>query len=538
MAKKGIDVGVEITGSAKGFKASAEDAKKATDELRKRAAARSREMEQDFKKVTIALTKITGAVILIQKGFETFASVMKTTEGGSDKLEEAIGGLKEGFFELKRNISGLDFSKFLSDLKEGYNRGKELTAALDDLVDRTSYSDYIIQGLKYEKAALQEIVKNKTLEISVRADAADKITRIAEKIQKREEEIALKAFNIQKRSWEGRNKMATEEAIKLYETIDNLSTETEDQLARGYAYTINLFGKKKGIEMVLEGGGGRGLMKGIPEDVIQSYGKYLQLLNTGEADVLPKLFKTHKDYLQTVTEAQLEYNSTLKETSALLAKEDKALEKLANTADDLADKRIDSAWFMIENKGGMGTAFRARMRAAGASIGDVGNFGDANNVPYGAVAKGNGDLLKQQQLIINLQGTFESMFLSIKGGWKEVGDAMVSTIERMAAEMAAKAAIWALMAIIFPESLVFKSMGKIGKYIAPLAEGGIASKPTLAQIGEYSGASYNPEIVAPLSKLKGLMGSQTFDVRLKGKLAGSDIYFSLLRYQEMLTNNS
>ena len=48
------------------------------------------------------------------------------------------------------------------------------------------------------------------------------------------------------------------------------------------------------------------------------------------------------------------------------------------------------------------------------------------------------------------------------------------------------------------------SVREIGK-IPYLANGGIASQPTLAMIGEYSGARSNPEVVAPLDKLQALM---------------------------------
>ena len=38
-----------------------------------------------------------------------------------------------------------------------------------------------------------------------------------------------------------------------------------------------------------------------------------------------------------------------------------------------------------------------------------------------------------------------------------------------------------------------------------LAEGGIASGPTLAMVGEYAGAKGNPEVIAPLDKLRGML---------------------------------
>lgn len=41
--------------------------------------------------------------------------------------------------------------------------------------------------------------------------------------------------------------------------------------------------------------------------------------------------------------------------------------------------------------------------------------------------------------------------------------------------------------------------------IPMLAEGGIASGPTLAMVGEYAGASGNPEVIAPLNKLRAML---------------------------------
>lgn len=41
--------------------------------------------------------------------------------------------------------------------------------------------------------------------------------------------------------------------------------------------------------------------------------------------------------------------------------------------------------------------------------------------------------------------------------------------------------------------------------IPALAEGGIASGPTLAMVGEYAGAKGNPEVIAPLDKLRGML---------------------------------
>ena len=47
--------------------------------------------------------------------------------------------------------------------------------------------------------------------------------------------------------------------------------------------------------------------------------------------------------------------------------------------------------------------------------------------------------------------------------------------------------------------------------IPMLAEGGVASGPTLALVGEYAGASNNPEVIAPLDKLQNLLAGTVSD---------------------------
>lgn len=58
--------------------------------------------------------------------------------------------------------------------------------------------------------------------------------------------------------------------------------------------------------------------------------------------------------------------------------------------------------------------------------------------------------------------------------------------------------------------------------IPMLAEGGVATGPTLAMVGEYAGASGNPEVIAPLDKLRSLIqtedpGVGNVEFRIKGE---------------------
>lgn len=64
------------------------------------------------------------------------------------------------------------------------------------------------------------------------------------------------------------------------------------------------------------------------------------------------------------------------------------------------------------------------------------------------------------------------------------------------------------------------------------ANGGIVSGPTLGLIGEYSGARSNPEVVAPLNKLQGMLaqsGGQNVNVGGEFRIQGQDLVVALQR---------
>lgn len=72
---------------------------------------------------------------------------------------------------------------------------------------------------------------------------------------------------------------------------------------------------------------------------------------------------------------------------------------------------------------------------------------------------------------------------------------------------------------------------KSGGFTA-FANGGIVSSPTLGLVGEYAGARSNPEVIAPLDKLKSLLGDtggNNVQVGGEFKLRGDDLYVSLER---------
>jgi hypothetical protein len=128
----------------------------------------------------------------------------------------------------------------------------------------------------------------------------------------------------------------------------------------------------------------------------------------------------------------------------------------------------------------------------------------------------------------------------------EVIQKMAQDLIKQLIKVIATAAIAALlMTIIFPEKLATAGMSGmdvftglftqgmgLGAMAFPpkkMANGGIVSGPTMGLMGEYPGASHNPEVVAPLDKLKTLIGGGSGGQFV---LRGQDLLLSVNRAQK------
>ncbi|MBR4926423.1 MAG: hypothetical protein IKZ61_11875 [Prevotella sp.] len=64
---------------------------------------------------------------------------------------------------------------------------------------------------------------------------------------------------------------------------------------------------------------------------------------------------------------------------------------------------------------------------------------------------------------------------------------------------------WAWIAFAAAGLAQLTAMISSVKQVTAFAQGGVVSGPTLALVGEYAGASSNPEVIAPLDKLRGML---------------------------------
>ena len=141
------------------------------------------------------------------------------------------------------------------------------------------------------------------------------------------------------------------------------------------------------------------------------------------------------------------------------------------------------------------------------------------------------NLVKNQinSIAQSMANFIDSTFRSIIDGTATFEEVMRNMIKQMLIQLASLIAQFAILSVLMPSSLVGKggnvmSLGKFiggGFGIPQLASGGIVSGPVIAQVGEYSGAQHNPEVIAPLDKLQSMMGGQS--VQVTGKISGRDI---------------
>mgnify|MGYP002622376113 CR=1 FL=1 len=140
-------------------------------------------------------------------------------------------------------------------------------------------------------------------------------------------------------------------------------------------------------------------------------------------------------------------------------------------------------------------------------------------------AKETGDAFKS---------AFSSMAADAEASFGDIaaaaGNAAREIIKTQVAEATAAYAAKIFSTVPFPFNLALAAaagsvVGSLfNKIIPPFAEGGMVTGATLAMVGEGPGTSaINPEVIAPLDKLQGMIGNTSGQVQVVGKISGSDI---------------
>lgn len=82
--------------------------------------------------------------------------------------------------------------------------------------------------------------------------------------------------------------------------------------------------------------------------------------------------------------------------------------------------------------------------------------------------------------------------------------------------------------------LMSGAIAKVTGGVPKLAQGGLAMGPTTAIVGDNPNARIDPEVIAPLSKLQGMMGGRDINLTGEFRVKGTDLVLSLERTQTQL----
>jgi tape measure domain-containing protein len=164
------------------------------------------------------------------------------------------------------------------------------------------------------------------------------------------------------------------------------------------------------------------------------------------------------------------------------------------------------------------------------------------------VAKSAYDSLGQGQQIIAASilsfgelaaSGFESMKELAAAVRKSIADIIANFIRMYVAKALASVPLSPFMVAIAPA--IAAAAGGVARSLimkigAPkLAEGGLAYGPTMAMVGDNKNVRVDPEVIAPLSKLKSMMGDMGVGGTLETRISGNDLIILLNRSQKGLS---
>ena len=122
-----------------------------------------------------------------------------------------------------------------------------------------------------------------------------------------------------------------------------------------------------------------------------------------------------------------------------------------------------------------------------------------------------------------------SAAMSAANSQEDFFTAFIKSIKAAIKQLLIQLAIMTVINLILggPTMTIAKAFAGAKASVIGLAEGGLVTGPTTALIGEGIGTTAsNPEVVAPLDKLKQYMGGGNKNIIVEGVLKGNDIYLS------------
>lgn len=294
-------------------------------------------------------------------------------------------------------------------------------------------------------------------------------------------------------------KAALEAQLESLKGVISENANFVDVVSKSAEATKTLTGAIKEQKSVIDGGGG---LKGFKSSVSPG-------IAPGSA--LPSVLSSIEDPFAGIAESVMIATTAMQQNLTVMGQAAVMYQMVREGTDGLTQSMTAMASEYIKQ----GQVLEAGALEIGAAIADAANKGAQSLGDYAKAALGAG--AKVIRVWIQMAVT----------------RAALSALDKLPFpfNIAAAAAAGGIAAGLF-NSLI----KKVG--IPALAQGGVATGPTLAMVGEYAGARNNPEIIAPESKIRNLFrqemraGGGGGNERLVAVVQGSDLHFILQKEEK------
>lgn len=119
------------------------------------------------------------------------ASIHETQQTG-DEFDLAMAGWKAGWDRFRQAVSAVDFSNFISGVKDAIIAGRNLQATLDELFEERNSTRLLRASMSQEIAGYEEAARNASLSYAERKQAAENYLNAMAPIYQQQEEQAKK----------------------------------------------------------------------------------------------------------------------------------------------------------------------------------------------------------------------------------------------------------------------------------------------------------------------------------------------------------
>jgi hypothetical protein len=557
-ANKGITAGVQITGDAKGFKAAAEDAKRASEKLKDKIRANNKDSGGSYDALFRTISKLGPLLVTgggIYAAFETYKRGLKATGESNDELVKKTEQLNTAFTTFARDAASLDFSQLGTHLRNAIRAAGEYADDMDvidqrvqDLSVRKSGLQSRIDELKAlkseGKATKDQIAELKRLNDELYSTELELINaKINAKIKEKSaiDSIDAELFKNMKANIEARSKLNNDEVTALQSTADKYKEIKKSLIEKFSTRRTETTGFGMNARTVT--------VKDTDwSKVNQGLNDYIsQLTGVQKAQLLQDVFMSDDEwttligYWNQLNQVTGEYNLNIKSINR---------SKSAGTNTNAAN---------IPSEG---------ISTNGAPIATANVF----NGPDSSVLATNNQLLQEHSSLLDdiaeKQKYINSIYQSAgdifkymgqtiggtDGQWVSfIGDvlsaipSLITQIVAMSTAQEAHAIAGAVAGandMPYPYNLIAMgtsiaaTIAGLATSIPKMADGGLAYGSSIVNVGEYANASNDPELISPLSKLKGLLGSTDSGKTLIAKVKGSDLLVMLSSASTQHNNNT